>query len=86
VEFDVEAGSDGRTKAVKVTGPDGATPQVIELDWCDEGQPYGTMIEVAGAVDQLRSLIYTTSSLQRRQCSYASSTATILAGCSRLSL
>eukprot|EP00775_Hariotina_reticulata_P004696 gene4696-4948_t len=27
VEFDVEAGSDGRTKAVKVTGPEGAAPQ-----------------------------------------------------------
>lgn len=28
VEYEVEAGEDGRTKAVKVTGPDGATPQV----------------------------------------------------------
>ncbi|KAF6262179.1 nucleic acid binding protein [Scenedesmus sp. NREL 46B-D3] len=27
VEYDVEAGNDGRTKAVKVTGPEGAAPQ-----------------------------------------------------------
>lgn len=28
VEYDVEEGPDGRTKAVKVTGPGGAAPQV----------------------------------------------------------
>jgi cold shock CspA family protein len=28
VEFFVEEGEDGRTKAVNVTGPDGAPPQV----------------------------------------------------------
>ena len=28
VEFNVEEGEDGRTKAVHVTGPDGAPPQV----------------------------------------------------------
>lgn len=27
VEFDIEAGEDGRTKAIKVTGPEGAAPQ-----------------------------------------------------------
>lgn len=31
VEFEVEEGEDGRTKAVHVTGPDGAPPQVIPL-------------------------------------------------------
>lgn len=29
VEFDVEESPDGRTKAVKVTGPEGAAPQVM---------------------------------------------------------
>lgn len=29
VEFNVEAGPDGRSKAVNVTGPAGAAPQVI---------------------------------------------------------
>jgi hypothetical protein len=29
VEYDVEEGPDGRTKAVKVTGPEGAAPQVL---------------------------------------------------------
>ncbi len=28
VEFEIEAGEDGRTKAVNVTGPQGAAPQV----------------------------------------------------------
>ena len=32
VEFDVEEGEDGRTKAVHVTGPDGAPPQVRTPD------------------------------------------------------
>ena len=32
VEFEVEEGEDGRTKAVHVTGPDGAPPQVIPVD------------------------------------------------------
>ena len=31
VEFELEAGEDGRTKAVKVTGPEGAAPQVRRL-------------------------------------------------------
>jgi hypothetical protein len=31
VEFDVEAGPDGRSKAVNVTGPEGAPPQVRSL-------------------------------------------------------
>lgn len=30
VEFDVEEGPDGRTKAIKVTGPGGVPPQVID--------------------------------------------------------
>ena len=32
VEFIVEEGEDGRTKAVHVTGPDGAPPQVRAID------------------------------------------------------
>ena len=32
VEFEVEEGEDGRTKAVHVTGPDGAPPQVNPAD------------------------------------------------------
>ena len=31
VEFFVESGDDGRTKAVQVTGPSGAPPQVLEV-------------------------------------------------------
>ena len=34
VEFELEAGEDGRTKAVKVTGPEGAAPQVRGLRHC----------------------------------------------------
>jgi hypothetical protein len=30
VEFEIEAGSDGRAKAVNVTGPEGSTPMVRE--------------------------------------------------------
>ena len=33
VEFYVEAGDDGRTKAVNVTGPGGAPPQVGIIDF-----------------------------------------------------
>lgn len=28
VEYELEAGEDGRTKAIKVSGPEGAAPQV----------------------------------------------------------
>lgn len=29
VEYDVEEGTDGRTKAINVTGPEGSAPQVL---------------------------------------------------------
>jgi 'Cold-shock' DNA-binding domain len=37
VEFDVESGDDGRTKAVNVTGPGGAPPLVRPLRSCNFG-------------------------------------------------
>lgn len=34
VEYFLEAGDDGRTKAVQVTGPNGAPPQVCSFETC----------------------------------------------------
>ena len=38
VEYEVEAGPDGRTKAISVTGPEGAAPQVRILGFCSQAR------------------------------------------------